>query len=221
MQFATWAEVLEQEQRKAYFQKVLAYVAAEREAGKTLYPPLADMFNAFSFTPLDQVKVVILGQDPYHGPNQAHGLSFSVLPGVKPPPSLVNMYKELASDIDDFTIPKHGDLHHWAEQGVLLLNTVLTVEGGKAHSHSKIGWETFSDRIIQIINDCTEGTVFLLWGSHAQSKGQVIDNRKHYVLNAPHPSPLSAYRGFFGCRHFSKTNQLLIEQGKTPINWQV
>jgi uracil-DNA glycosylase len=164
---------------------------------------------------------VILGQDPYHGPNQAHGLCFSVLPKIKTPPSLANIYKELATDIADFTIPQHGFLQSWAEQGVLLLNTVLTVQQAQAHSHAKIGWEQFTDKVIQQLNDHCNGLVFLLWGSHAQKKGAVIDTRKHHVLSAPHPSPLSAYRGFFGCKHFSQTNHLLTQQNKSPINWQI
>ncbi|TNF11594.1 MAG: uracil-DNA glycosylase, partial [Vibrionaceae bacterium] len=177
-------------------------------------------FNAFRFTEFNQVKVVILGQDPYHGPNQAHGLCFSVQPGIKTPPSLVNMYKELAQDIPGFQIPNHGYLKSWAEQGVLLLNTVLTVEQGQAHSHANTGWETFTDRVIDALNQNGQGIVFLLWGSHAQKKGRMIDRQRHHVLMAPHPSPLSAHRGFLGCRHFSQTNQLLEQQGKAPINWQ-
>ena len=188
---------------------------------KTIYPPAKDVFNAFRYTELKDIKVVIIGQDPYHGPNQAHGLCFSVLPGVKTPPSLVNMYKELAQDIPGFEIPDHGYLKSWAEQGVLLLNTVLTVEQGKAHSHAKTtGWETFTDRVIQAVNDHCEGVIFLLWGAHAQKKGKVIDRNRHHVLMAPHPSPLSAHRGFFGCKHFSQANQILLEKGHTPINWQ-
>ena len=218
---STWAEVLAAEKQQRYFQDALAFVAAERAAGKVIYPPQADVFNAFKLTELHQVKVVILGQDPYHGPNQAHGLCFSVLPGIKPPPSLVNIYKELAADIDGFTIPSHGYLQAWAEQGVLLLNTVLTVEQGQAHSHAKIGWETFTDKVIEQLSLHTQGCVFLLWGSHAQRKGAVIDKTKHHVLHAPHPSPLSAHRGFLGCRHFSQANQLLLRQGKTTIDWQV
>ena len=179
------------------------------------------MFSAFTLTKLEKVKVVILGQDPYHGPNQAHGLCFSVLPGVKTPPSLANMYKELATDISEFVIPQHGFLESWAEQGVMLLNTVLTVEQARAHSHAKIGWEQFTDAVIQQLSDHCDELVFLLWGSHAQKKGLVIDKQKHHVLNAPHPSPLSAYRGFFGCKHFSQTNNLLKQQNKSPINWQV
>ncbi|WP_340676795.1 uracil-DNA glycosylase [Paraglaciecola sp.] len=221
MTVVTWADALAQEKKLPYFQQIQSYVAAERAEGKVIYPLQTDVFNAFNLTELNQVKVVILGQDPYHGPNQAHGLCFSVLPGIKPPPSLVNIYKELAVDIAGFTIPKHGYLQTWAEQGVLLLNTVLTVEQGQAHSHAKIGWETFTDSVIKQLSQHTQGTVFLLWGSHAQGKGAVIDKTKHHVLHAPHPSPLSAYRGFFGCKHFSQTNQLLLQQKKQIINWQV
>jgi uracil-DNA glycosylase len=217
----TWHDVIGAEKQQAYFQQTLSFVDAERQAGKVIYPPAKDVFNAFRFTEFNQVKVVILGQDPYHGPNQAHGLCFSVLPGIKPPPSLVNMYKELAQDIEGFQIPAHGFLQSWAEQGVLLLNTVLTVEQGKAHSHATSGWEVFTDRVIEAINQHQQGVVFLLWGSHAQKKGRFIDRNKHYVLSAPHPSPLSAHRGFLGCRHFSQTNQLLSQQGKTPIRWHL
>lgn len=217
----TWHDVIGAEKQQAYFQQTLSFVDAERQAGKVIYPPAKDVFNAFRFTEFNQVKVVILGQDPYHGPNQAHGLCFSVLPGIKPPPSLLNMYKELAQDIEGFQIPVHGFLQSWAEQGVLLLNTVLTVEQGKAHSHATSGWEVFTDRVIEAINQHQQGVVFLLWGSHAQKKGRFIDRNKHYVLAAPHPSPLSAHRGFLGCRHFSQTNQLLSQQGKTPIHWHL
>lgn len=217
----TWNDVIGAEKQQAYFQQTLSFVDAERQAGKVIYPPAKDVFNAFRFTEFNQVKVVILGQDPYHGPNQAHGLCFSVLPGIKPPPSLVNMYKELAQDIEGFQMPAHGFLQSWAEQGVLLLNTVLTVEQGKAHSHATSGWEVFTDRVIEAINQHQQGVVFLLWGSHAQKKGHFIDRNKHYVLAAPHPSPLSAHRGFLGCRHFSQTNQLLSQQGKTPIHWHL
>jgi uracil-DNA glycosylase len=217
----TWDEILGHEKQQTYFQQILQLVESERAAGKTIYPPSQDVFNAFNSTELGKVKVVILGQDPYHGPNQAHGLCFSVLPKIKTPPSLANIYKELATDIADFTIPQHGFLQSWAEQGVLLLNTVLTVQQAQAHSHAKIGWEQFTDKVIQQLNDHCNGLVFLLWGSHAQKKGAVIDTRKHHVLSAPHPSPLSAYRGFFGCKHFSQTNHLLTQQNKSPINWQI
>nr|WP_208293523.1 uracil-DNA glycosylase [Zophobihabitans entericus] len=216
----TWTDVIGKEKELDYFKKITAYVAAERAAGKVIYPPQKDVFNAFRFTEFADVKVVILGQDPYHGPNQAHGLSFSVLPGIAPPPSLVNMYKELQTDIPGFERPKHGYLASWAEQGVLLLNTVLTVEAGQAHSHAKIGWETFTDHVIEAINQHREGVVFLLWGAHAQKKGQFIDRNKHHILTSVHPSPLSASRGFFGCKHFSKTNELIQKQGGMPIDWQ-
>lgn len=216
----TWHDVIGLEKEQEYFQQTLKFVEAERAAGKVVFPPTKDVFNAFRFTEFDDVKVVILGQDPYHGPNQAHGLCFSVLPGVKTPPSLVNMYKELAQDIDGFQIPNHGHLKSWADQGVLLLNTVLTVEQGKAHSHAKTGWETFTDRVIDALNQHRQGVIFLLWGSHAQKKGQMIDRSKHHVLMAPHPSPLSAHRGFLGCKHFSQTNQILKQLGQMPIDWQ-
>lgn len=216
----TWHDVIGAEKEKDYFKHIMHYVATARNSGKTVYPPQQDVFNAFRFTPFADIKVVILGQDPYHGPHQAHGLSFSVLPGIKTPPSLQNMYKELATDIAGFQIPKHGYLAYWAEQGVLMLNNVLTVEAGQAHSHAKIGWETFTDHVIAAINDNLTGVVFLLWGSPAQKKGQFIDRNKHHVLTAVHPSPLSAHRGFFGCQHFSKANQFIEQQGKTPVDWQ-
>lgn len=218
-QMLTWRDALAQEKTLPYFQETLAFVARERAAGMTIYPPAKDVFNAFRFTELNAVKVVILGQDPYHGPNQAHGLSFSVKPGVPAPPSLVNIYKELTSDIPGFVIPNHGCLQSWAQQGVMLLNTVLTVEAGKAHSHASLGWETFTDKVIKVLNAQREGIVFLLWGSHAQKKGTIIDPKRHHVLKAPHPSPLSAHRGFLGCRHFSKANALLVQQGQQPIDW--
>ncbi|MCO7188266.1 MULTISPECIES: uracil-DNA glycosylase [unclassified Pseudoalteromonas] len=217
----TWSDVLGHEKQQAYFQDTLTYVAERRAQGVTVYPPQEQVFEAFKATPFDQVKVVILGQDPYHGPDQAHGLCFSVLPGVKAPPSLANMYKELAQDIAGFQIPDHGYLLPWAEQGVLLLNTVLTVEQGQAHSHKHLGWERFTDAVIAQLNQHSEGVIFLLWGAHAQKKGKAIDQQRHHVLHAPHPSPLSAHRGFFGCQHFSQTNMLLQNMGKTPINWQV
>lgn len=216
----TWNSVIGIEKEKDYFKKILQYVTNERDNGKIVYPAQQDVFNAFRFTDFSDIKVVILGQDPYHGPNQAHGLSFSVLPGVKVPPSLANIYKELANDINGFEIPKHGYLAHWAKQGVLLLNNVLTVEAGMAHSHAKIGWETFTDHVIDVINNNLTGVVFLLWGSPAQKKGQFIDRQKHHVLTAVHPSPLSAHRGFFGCKHFSQANELITQQGKTAIDWQ-
>ena len=216
----TWHDVIGHEKQQSYFQSTLAFVEQERRSGKVIYPPAAEVFNAFRLTEFHDVNVVILGQDPYHGPNQAHGLCFSVLPQVKTPPSLVNIYKELAQDIRGFTIPHHGYLKSWAEQGVLLLNTVLTVEQGKAHSHANSGWETFTDRVIEALNQHGQGIIFLLWGAHAQKKGKMIDRQRHHILEAPHPSPLSAHRGFLGCKHFSITNQLLEQQGKQKINWQ-
>ena len=216
-----WEDVIGAEKQKPYFQTLMQRVEETRQSGKTVYPPREDVFNALKLTPFENVKVVILGQDPYHGPDQAHGLCFSVQRDVTTPPSLKNIYKELARDIDGFSIPGHGDLTSWAQQGVLLLNTVLTVEQGNAHSHAKWGWETLTDQIIQAVSEYKQGVVFLLWGSHAQKKGKNIDKSKHYVLNAPHPSPLSAHRGFLGCGHFSKTNTLLREQSESDIIWQV
>ena len=216
-----WSDVLSQEREKKYFLEIMNFVAGERASGKAIYPSKEQVFNAFKATEFDQVKVVILGQDPYHGPNQAHGLCFSVLPGIKPPPSLANMYKELRNSIPNFEIPQHGYLQSWAEQGVLLLNTVLTVEQGKAHSHAKIGWERFTDNVIEALNKHGDNIVFMLWGSHAKKKGQAIDRSRHYVLTAPHPSPLSAHRGFFGCNHFVKANELLVDDGKQPIDWHL
>ncbi|MCQ8869491.1 uracil-DNA glycosylase [Vibrio splendidus] len=215
----SWESIINDERDKEYFQGVLAFVEQQRNSGKTIYPPQEQVFSAFNMTPFESVRVVILGQDPYHGAKQAHGLAFSVLPGVKIPPSLRNMYKELAQDIDGFEIPSHGYLDTWASQGVLMLNTVLTVEEAKAHSHAKCGWETFTDTIIAELNQRSEPIIFLLWGAHAQKKGQAIDADKHHVLVAPHPSPLSARRGFFGCQHFSMTNELLSSINQQPIDW--
>lgn len=217
----TWSDFIAEQSQQTYLKDTLEYVAQKRGEGVTVFPPEQQVFSAFDATPFEQIKVVILGQDPYHGPDQAHGLCFSVLPGIKPPPSLANMYKELVQDIEGFSIPEHGYLMPWAEQGVLLLNTVLTVEQGQAHSHKHLGWEQFTDKVIDEINQHGEGVVFLLWGAHAQKKGKNIDKTRHHVLHAPHPSPLSAHRGFFGCQHFSKTNALLTSMGKSPINWQV
>jgi uracil-DNA glycosylase len=220
LQEKTWQTVLAGEKQQPYFQKIMDFVKSERAKGKTIYPQQSDIFNALKYTPFEDVKVVIIGQDPYHGPGQAHGLCFSVLPGIKPPPSLQNIFKELHSDIG-FKIPNHGTLIKWAEQGVLLLNAVLTVEAGKPQSHANIGWETFTDKIIRTLNDEKEGVIFLLWGSPAQRKGSHIDTKRHHVLKAAHPSPLSAHRGFLGCKHFSKTNDLLGKMGKKTINWQI
>lgn len=217
----TWTDVIGKEKEQPYFQHTLKQVHLARQSGKTIYPPQEEVFNAFKYTVFEDVKVVILGQDPYHGPNQAHGLAFSVKPEVAIPPSLLNIYKELSQDIPGFQMPSHGYLVKWSEQGVLLLNTVLTVERGLAHSHANLGWETFTDRVIAALNEQRENVVFLLWGSHAQKKGSMINRTRHCVLTAPHPSPLSAHRGFFGCKHFSKTNQYLREHGITEIDWQI
>jgi len=214
-----WIDLLAAEKKQKYFRDTLSYVAQKRAADITVFPSEDNVFNAFSTTPFEKVKVVILGQDPYHGANQAHGLCFSVLPGVKTPPSLVNIYKELRQDISGFEIPNHGFLQSWAEQGVLLLNTVLTVEQGQAHSHKHLGWEEFTDVVIQKLSEHGSGIIFLLWGAHAQKKGAKIDTNKHHVLSAPHPSPLSAHRGFLGCGHFSITNRILRQQNKKPIDW--
>ena len=216
----TWSSIIAQEQQQTYLKDTLTTVTEERAQGIDIFPADKDVFSAFDLTALKDVKVVILGQDPYHGINQAHGLAFSVKPNVKIPPSLRNMYKELASDINGFEIPKHGYLIDWAKQGVLLLNTVLTVRSGQAHSHKSLGWEQFTDKIISTLNEQRSDLVFLLWGSHAQKKAASIDCNKHHILNAPHPSPLSAHRGFFGCKHFSKTNEILKKQGQAQIDWQ-
>lgn len=215
----TWEEIINVEKEKDYFQDLLLFLDRERNQGKEIFPQKEHVFSAFEYTEFDDVKVVILGQDPYHGPNQAHGLAFSVQPGIKVPPSLANIYKELESDIEDFEIPDHGYLASWAEQGVLLMNTVLTVEQGKAHSHAGSGWEIFTDHIIDVINKHQNGVIFLLWGAHAQRKGKNINKDNHYVLSAPHPSPLSAYRGFLGCHHFSEVNKILEKENKKTINW--
>ncbi len=201
-------------------QQLRAFLRDELAAGKTIYPPPGQIFAALDATPFDRVKVVILGQDPYHGPGQAHGLCFSVQPGVRPPPSLLNIFKEIQSDLG-FPIPRHGCLTHWARQGVLLLNAVLTVERGRAGAHQGRGWELFTDAVIDRLNRERDGLVFLLWGSPAQSKGRLLDGRRHLVLKARHPSPLSAHGGFFGCRHFSQANQWLQQHGQTPIDWSL
>lgn len=221
-----WQKIIAHEQQQDYFKKLTSQVNKQRSSGEVIFPLEEDVFSAFASVDLSDVKVVILGQDPYHGvgkngESQAHGLAFSVRKGIKVPPSLVNIYKELTQDIPDFKTPEHGYLVEWAEQGVLLLNTVLTVKQGQAHSHAKLGWEIFTDKIIAEINQHNQGCVFLLWGSHAQKKGKSIAQQKHLVLAGPHPSPLSAYRGFFGCQHFSKANQWLVAQNKSVINWQI
>jgi uracil-DNA glycosylase len=217
----SWQALIEQEQSKGYFQALQTKVALERALGKRIFPTEDSVFAAFAVTPLEQVKVVILGQDPYHGLGQAQGLCFSVPEGVKIPPSLVNIYKELVSDIKGFNPPQHGNLTSWAKQGVLLLNTVLTVEEGKAHSHAKWGWERFTDEVLLTLNCSTSPIIFVLWGAHAIKKGKAITASQHTILQGPHPSPLSAYRGFFGCRHFTAINDLLAKQGDEAIDWQV
>jgi len=215
----SWNEFLQLEQEKNYYHALEAFLVDEKKAGKAIYPAESLYFNALRLTPLENVKVVILGQDPYHGEGQAHGLSFSVPDGVKVPPSLRNIYKELATSIDGFVIPESGNLTHWAEQGVLLLNSVLTVEKSNAGSHAKQGWETFTDNVIKHLNDNRSGIIFLLWGSYAHKKGKFIDTDKHTVLKSTHPSPLSAYRGFFGCNHFKEVNEILTTISKNKINW--
>ncbi len=215
----TWARILNNEFRQDYYKKLYQTVNKEYRTCR-IYPPAADLFNALHLTPAEQVKVVILGQDPYHEEGQAHGLCFSVRPGVEIPPSLQNIYQELHDDLGTY-IPNNGYLEKWARQGVLLLNTVLTVRAHRAHSHAGIGWETFTDAIIKAVDSKEEPVVFLLWGRPAQAKKSLLSNPAHLVLEAPHPSPLSAYRGFFGCRHFSKTNEYLTAHGETPIDWQI
>lgn len=216
----SWKEVLLDEFSKPYFAQLKEFLKQEKLAGKTIYPAGNLIFNAFSSTPFDKVRVVLIGQDPYHGVGQACGLSFSVPNGVRVPPSLLNIYKELASDIEGFQIPKHGNLEKWAEQGILLLNATLTVEASKAGSHQKKGWETFTDAVIDRLNAQKEGIIFLLWGRYAQDKGAKIDTTRHHVLKAAHPSPLAG-NAFSGNKHFSQTNAFLAQQGLPPIDWQV
>lgn len=218
---AQWKQALASEFLAPYMRELRAFLDAEKKSGKLVYPPGPEIFNALNTTPLAKVKVVILGQDPYHGAGQAHGLCFSVRRGVMLPPSLQNIYKEIEADLG-IARAQHGELTHWAEQGVLLLNSVLTVQAGQAASHQNRGWEVFTDAVIHVLNDKCENLVFLLWGSYAQRKGRFIDTKKHLVLRAVHPSPLSANRGgWFGCHHFSKTNQYLEAHGKTPIDWSL
>ncbi|WP_299774473.1 uracil-DNA glycosylase [uncultured Pseudoteredinibacter sp.] len=217
---SSWKELLAEEFEKPYMQQLGDFLRAEKTAGKTIYPPGPLMFNALNSTPFDKVKVVVLGQDPYHGPDQAHGLSFSVPAGVRIPPSLLNIYKEIERDLA-LPIPNHGCLQSWADQGVLLLNATLSVQQANAGSHQKKGWEQFTDHIVALLNEQREGLVFLLWGSYAQKKGRIIDANKHCVLKSVHPSPLSAHRGFLGCGHFSAANQYLQQRGLSPINWSV
>ncbi|MBR3262993.1 MAG: uracil-DNA glycosylase [Parasporobacterium sp.] len=214
-----WLSPLKEEFGKEYYKKLYQTVNEEYKT-HVIYPPADDLFNAFHFTPLHEVKVVILGQDPYHNEGQAHGLCFSVQKGVEIPPSLLNIYKELQDDLN-CTMPSSGYLKKWADQGVLLLNTVLTVRAHEANSHKGIGWEEFTDAAIRILNEQDRPIVFMLWGSNAREKKKMLNNPKHLILEAPHPSPLSAYRGFFGCRHFSKCNAFLIKNGLDPIDWQI
>ncbi|MET4139823.1 uracil-DNA glycosylase [Pedobacter sp. UYP1] len=216
-----WLKVLEPEFEKEYMKNLKAFLLQEKETGKTVYPKGADIFAAFNHTPFDQVEVVILGQDPYHGDGQAHGLSFSVQKGVTTPPSLKNIYKELETDIEGFKTPNHGNLTQWADEGVLLLNASLTVRAHEPGSHQGKGWEAFTDQAISQLSDKKTGLVFLLWGKFAQQKAALIDETKHTVLKSAHPSPFSAYTGFFGSKHFSKTNEILVAKGKKPINWQI
>lgn len=216
----SWKDVLQEEFKKAYFKNIVEHLKTEKEQGKTIYPPGSQIFNAFSHTPFENVKVVLLGQDPYHGPRQAMGLSFSVPDGISPPPSLINIFKELHDDIG-MPIPSTGNLTKWADQGVLLLNASLTVRAGEPMSHSKIGWHQFTNTVIERVSTLKSNVVFLLWGRFAQEKQVLIESRKHHILKAAHPSPLSAHNGFFGCRHFSKTNDYLVKQGIDPIDWTI
>ena len=215
-----WDNYLKKEFESEYYLKIREFLKQEYFK-KTIYPDMYDIFNALKFTSYSDCKIVILGQDPYHGEGQAHGLSFSVKPGIKTPPSLVNIYKELSSDIKGFYIPNNGYLTKWAKQGVLLLNASLTVVAGNANSHSKIGWQIFTDNIIKILNEREKPLVFMLWGNNAIRKEQLITNKHHLILKAAHPSPLSAHNGFFGCRHFSKANEFLEKNGLVPVDWQI
>uniref|UniRef100_A0A6I8NJW4 Uracil-DNA glycosylase n=2 Tax=Ornithorhynchus anatinus TaxID=9258 RepID=A0A6I8NJW4_ORNAN len=214
-----WKRQLGTEFAKPYFSKLMGFVAEERKH-HTVYPPPEHVFSWSQMCDIKDVKVVILGQDPYHGPNQAHGLCFSVQKPVPPPPSLENIYQELSTDVEDFSHPGHGDLSGWAKQGVLLLNAVLTVRAHQANSHKERGWEQFTDAVVSWLNENLDGLVFMLWGAYAQKKGSSIDRKRHHVLQTAHPSPLSVHRGFFGCKHFSKTNELLKKSGKKPIDWK-
>ncbi len=218
---ASWKRLLSNEFEQPYFNALIHFLKQEKQAGKTVFPPGPQIFSAFDHTPFEQTKVVILGQDPYHGAGQAHGLCFSVNKGVNVPPSLQNIYKELLQDIEGFVIPPHGDLTEWTQQGVLLLNATLTVEKDKAGSHQGKGWESFTDAVIRTISEQKEHVVFMLWGKFAQSKTPLINAEKHLVLKAAHPSPFSAYNGFFGCKHFSQANRYLSQNGLSPINWQL
>lgn len=215
-----WKSLLAPEKEKKYFQAILNFLKIERARGKIIYPASENIFNALKLTPFSDITVVIIGQDPYHNPGQAHGLSFSVPKGMIPPPSLLNIFQELKNDCGVET-PRHGCLENWAKQGVLLLNSVLTVEENKPGSHANIGWQIFTDEVIQKINQHPNPVIYLLWGSYAQKKRDLIDTQKHVILTAPHPSPLSAYRGFLGCKHFSKANEFLKKAGRIPIDWRL
>lgn len=214
----SWKQLLNTEFSQPYFLNIVKFLKEQKHAGKTIYPPGKYIFNAFALTPFNNVKVVVLGQDPYHNPEQAHGLSFSVPYGIQTPPSLINIFKEQQEDLG-IAISNHGNLEKWAKQGVLLLNASLTVEANQPMSHSKIGWHIFTDVVIKTISEQKDNVVFMLWGSFAKSKLELIDKSKHLVLTAAHPSPLSAYNGFFGCKHFSKANQWLQDKGIKPIDW--
>ena len=217
----SWLKVLGAEFEKPYMKSLKAFLQQEKQAGHTVYPKGTDIFNAFKHTPFEDVKVVILGQDPYHGVGQAHGLSFSVQKGVAPPPSLKNIYKELADEFPDFKIPSHGELTSWTKQGVLLLNATLTVRAHTAGSHQNKGWEQFTDKVITELSEKRTGLVFILWGNYAKQKEVLIDQNKHFIIKSAHPSPFSAYNGFFGSKPFSKTNEILKKEGKKEIDWQV
>ncbi len=217
----SWKALLNSEFSKPYFQQLTTFLKTEKALHKTIYPSGKLIFNAFNATPFDKVAIVIIGQDPYHGPNQAHGLSFSVQTGIKPPPSLKNIFKEMEKDIGIQMPEQYGNLTKWAEQGVLLLNAALTVRAGEPFSHAKYGWAEFTDTVIKKISDKKQGIIFLLWGKFAQEKQSLIDPNKHHILIAAHPSPFSAEKGFFGCKHFSKTNELLMKAGKAPIDWKL
>lgn len=216
-----WKKSLENEFKEPYFHDLVEFLKDEKSSKQVVYPPGPLIFNAFNLTDLDQVKVVIIGQDPYHGPNQAHGLSFSVQKGILAPPSLMNIYKEIQNDLGITNLKTKGDLTYWAKQGVLLLNATLTVRANQPNSHAGIGWQRFTDKVIQLLNDQCEHLVFILWGNFAKEKGLHIDGKKHLILKAAHPSPFSADKGFFGCKHFSKTNEYLVKHGKAPIDWMI
>jgi uracil-DNA glycosylase len=215
----SWKQVLAQEFGQPYFTILTETLRSEKASGKQIYPPGNMIFNAFNRTPFEKVKVVLLGQDPYHGAGQAHGLCFSVQAGIKPPPSLMNIYKEMRSDLGIVVNAEYGDLTRWADQGILMLNASLTVRANEPNSHSNIGWADFTNAVIRLLSDKKKGLVFLLWGRFAQEKRTLIDGSRHHLLTAAHPSPFSADKGFFGCRHFSKTNEILIREGEDPIDW--